>query len=107
MLIIALAIQSTPLKYDDPPPPELKAIAQNADQCVVSQARKLSKSGETAENIAIAAMSECHETLDQVKQGARIVYPSGFADILAEKVRERAREDAIRVVVETKAARHQ
>lgn len=72
--------------------------------CVTSKARRLEKSGESADNVATAVMGACREPERVVVAAYAACKPVSSADLTAELDR-REREKVIETVVQIRADR--
>lgn len=105
-MLMLLAIQAMSPAPDPSFPPVLVSQTKTATDCITNAARRLARSGDMAGDIATAALSECERPLWNIKFTATNVWPYERADAFDQELRKRLRDLAIRVAVETKAARH-
>lgn len=107
-LLLLAALFWQPSVRCDQSPQEAKKVAEvgrPALDCVVQQARKLEKSGETAENIATAAVTTCNPVLDLYRDIITRCSDARFAEEMIAFVRKAGHDAAITAVVRIRAGR--
>lgn len=74
--------------------------------CVESKARLLEPSGESADSVATAAISACHEARHTLRASLMACGGDGLADAATTELDRGLHDKAIEIVVEARARRH-
>lgn len=81
-------------------------LGMTVRQCIESEARKLEPSGESADDIATAAVSACGPAREIYLAAVSACGESGITSDLSNALDQRGHQRAVEIVVEIRAAKH-